>query len=184
MHDNSPRSSIEDSLDTEEMASISPPPAHSVSSRGDDEVVSKKAFLGRGEVPEIIGVTPQDDPSDAGHMGEKAPMGTGDGARIPFGPQPDTIPETYTAPGSSERHSPPGGGVPVPPVTSVQPEAPDNLLEALRGASIVDEHRVLMDTVIEKVQFVKSGLTKACTSLLTGFEVSNVIVGKISQYRQ
>ena len=74
--------------------------------------------------------------------------------------------------------------MPVPPVTSVQPEAPDNLLEALRGASIVDEHRVLMDTVIEKVQFVKSGLTKACTSLLMGFEVSNVIVGKISQYRQ
>ena len=68
--------------------------------------------------------------------------------------------------------------MPVPPVTSVQPEAPDNLLEALRGASIVDEHCVFMGTVIEKVQFIKSGLTKACTSLLTGFEVSNVIVGK------
>ena len=74
--------------------------------------------------------------------------------------------------------------MPVPPVTSVQSEAPDNLLEALQGASIVDEHHVLMDTVIEKVQFVKSGLTEACTSLLTGFEVSNVIVGKISPYRQ
>ena len=74
--------------------------------------------------------------------------------------------------------------MPVPPVTSVQPEAPDNLLEALRGASIVDEHRVLMDTVVEKVQLVKSGLTEACTSLLTGFEVSNVVIGKISQYRQ
>ena len=58
------------------------------------------------------------------------------------------------------------------------------MLEALRGTSIMDEHRVLMDTVIEKVQFVKSGLTEAYTSLLTGFEVSNVIVGKISQYRQ
>ena len=74
--------------------------------------------------------------------------------------------------------------MPVPPVTSVQPEAPDNLLEALRGASIVDEHRVLMDTVIEKVQFMKGGLTEACTSLLTGFEVSNAIVEKISQHRQ
>ena len=72
----------------------------------------------------------------------------------------------------------------VPPVTSVQPEAPDNLLGALRGASIVDEHRVLMDTVIEKVQFVKSGLTEACTSLLSGFEVINAFVGRISQYRQ
>ena len=74
--------------------------------------------------------------------------------------------------------------MPVPQMTSVQPEAPDNLLEALRGASIVDEHRVLMDTVIEKVQFAKSGLTEACTSLLTGFEVSSVIVGRISQCRQ
>ena len=111
-------------------------------------------------------------------------METGEGVRVPFGPQPDTILETYTAPGSSKRHSLQGGSVPVPPVTSVQPEAPGNLLEALRGASIVDEHRVLMDTVIEKVQFAKSGLTEACTSLLTGFEVSNVIVGKISQYRQ
>ena len=74
--------------------------------------------------------------------------------------------------------------MPVPPVTSVHLEASDNLLEALRGASIVDEHRVLMDTVIEKVQFIKSRLTEACTSLLMGFEVSNVIVGKTSSYRQ
>ena len=78
-------------------------------------------------------------------------MGTGDGGQAPFGPQPDTIPETYTAPELSEWPSPKGGGVPVPPVTSVQPEAPDNLLETPRGASIVDEHRALMGTVIEKV---------------------------------
>ena len=81
----------------------------------------------------------------------KTPRDTGEGVWVPFGPQPDTIPEIYTAPGSSERHSPQGGSVPVPPVTSVQPEAPDNLLEALRGASIMDEHHVIMRTVIEKV---------------------------------
>ena len=63
--------------------------------------------------------------------------------------------------------------MPIPPVTSVQPEAPDNLLEALRGASIVGEHGILMGTVIERVQSVKSGLTKARDSLLTGFEVSD-----------
>ena len=74
--------------------------------------------------------------------------------------------------------------MPIPPVTSVQPEAPDNLLEVLRGASIVDEHRALMGTVIEKVQFIKSGVIEACTSLLSGFEVSNAFVGRISQYRQ
>ena len=70
-------------------------------------------------------------------------MGTGDGGRVLFGPEPDTIPEIYAAPESSERHSPKGGNVHVPSVTSIQPEAPDNLLEVLRGASIVDEHRPL-----------------------------------------
>ena len=68
------------------------------------------------------------------------------------------------------------GGVPIPLVTSVHPEAPDNLLEVLRGASIVEEHRTLMGTVIERIQSAKSGLTEACTSLLTGFEVSNAIM--------
>ena len=62
------------------------------------------------------------------------------------------------------------------PVASVHPEAPDRLLEALQGAFVVEEHRTLMSVVIEKVQSTKSGLTEACTSLLTGFEVSNVIV--------
>ena len=47
----------------------------------------------------------------------------------------------------------------MPPVTPIQPGAPDNLLEALRGAFIVDEHRTLMGTVIERVQSAKSGLT-------------------------
>ena len=61
------------------------------------------------------------------------------------------------------------------PMTSAQPEASDNLLEVLRGASIEDEHRTLMVTVIEKVRSAKSGLTEAYTSLLTGFEVSNII---------
>ena len=66
--------------------------------------------------------------------------------------------------------------MPIPPVTSVQPEAPNTLLEALRSASIVEEHRTLMGTVAERIQSVKSGLTEACTSLLAGFKVSNTIM--------
>ena len=58
------------------------------------------------------------------------------------------------------------------PMTSVAPEAPDSLLEVLRGASMEEEHRTLMSAVIQKVLSGKSGLTEACTSLLTGFEVS------------
>ena len=87
------------------------------------------------------------------------------------------VPESSTQPPSKE------GGVPILPVTAVQPGAPDNLLEALRGTSIVDEHRALMGTVIEKVQSAKSRLTEACSSLLIGFEVSDAKKRK-SQYGQ
>ena len=59
------------------------------------------------------------------------------------------------------------------PMTSVTPKASDSLLEALLGASMDEEHRTLMTVVIKKVRSAKSGLTEACTSLLTGFEVSN-----------
>ena len=58
------------------------------------------------------------------------------------------------------------------PAASVQPEAPDNMLEALQGASIDEEHRAIMSAVVQKVQSAKNRLTEACTSLLTGFEVS------------
>ena len=57
------------------------------------------------------------------------------------------------------------------PAASAQPEAPDNMLEALQGASINEEHHTIMSAVIRKVQSAKNGLTKACASLLTGFEV-------------
>ena len=63
-------------------------------------------------------------------------------------------------------------------MTSVTAEAPDSLLEALRGTSMDEEHRTLMSGVIQKVQSAKSGLTEACTSLLTGFEVRNQILRK------
>ena len=56
-------------------------------------------------------------------------------------------------------------GKTVTPAASVQPEAPDNLL-------VEEEHRTVMSAVIQKVQLAKSGLTEACSSLLTGFEVS------------
>ena len=63
-------------------------------------------------------------------------------------------------------------------MTSVHPEASDNLLEALRSASIDEEHRTIMSAVVKKVRSAKSGLTEACASLLTGFEVSNQIMRK------
>ena len=102
-------------------------------------------------------------------------MDTDDGGHIQFAPQPNTILETYMAPESGKQPLSKEGGVPIPPVSSIHPEVPDNLLEALQGASIIEEHRTLMGTVIERIQSAKRGLGEACTSLLTGFEVSNEI---------
>ena len=39
--------------------------------------------------------------------------------------------------------------------TSIQPEAPDNLLEVLKGASIDEEHRTIMSVVVQKIQSAK-----------------------------
>ena len=78
----------------------------------------------------------------------------------------------------SGRRPPVKRGKPPVSVASVHPKAPDNLLEALRGASIDEEHRTIMSAVIEKVQSTKNGLTEACASLLTGFQVSNQNIGK------
>ena len=57
------------------------------------------------------------------------------------------------------------------------------MLEVLNGASIEEEHRTVMSAVIQKVQSAKSGLTEACASLLTGFEVCKKYV-KILPHRQ
>ena len=98
-------------------------------------------------------------------------METGEEGRIQFGPQPNTILETNVAPESGEQPPLKEGGAPPPPVAPVYPGAPDDLMGALRSASVVDEHCILMGAVIEKVQSAKSGLNEACSSLLTGFEV-------------
>ena len=108
---------------------------------------------------------PRGDLPDPRRKGSKTPTGS------KFGPQPNTAPESSVVPDSGGR-SPVKGGQPPMPVSSVHLEAPDNLLEALRDASINEEHCTIMSAVIEKVQSAKNGLTEACASLLTGFEVS------------
>ena len=90
---------------------------------------------------------------------------------------PDSAPEATVAPESGGRPLRKKGKT-VMPAASVQPQVPDNLLEALNGASIKEEHRTVMSAVIQKVQLAKSGLTEACSSLLTGFEVRILIYVK------
>ena len=143
------------------MNSESLPTASSPRPTDNVEVLSQGA-PNRGEV---VLEAPQGDLPDSRHKGSKTPKGS------KFGPQPNTAPEPPVVPDSGRR-PPAKRGKPPVPVTSVYPEAPDNLLGALRGASIDEEHRTIMSAVIKKVQSAKSGLTEACASLLTGFEVS------------
>ena len=89
----------------------------------------------------------------------------------------DSAPESTAVPESGGRPLRKKGKT-VTPAASVQPEAPDNMLEALQGASIDEEHHTIMSAVIQKVQSAKSGLTEACASLLTGFEVRILIYVK------
>ena len=84
------------------MARESPPATHSPKAKGDDEVLSQRTFPGEGEVQESVRVAPEGETSVAEHLGEQVPMETGDGGRVQFGPQPNTVPEIHTAPESGE----------------------------------------------------------------------------------
>ena len=86
----------------------------------DAEVLSQEA-PDRGET---VLEAPQGDLPDSGSRGDKAPESS------EFGPQPNTAPEPPVVPGSGRRPPSKRGKTPVP-VTSVQPEAPDNLMGVL-----------------------------------------------------
>ena len=127
----------------------------------DAEVASQRA---PGQ-EEVVLEEPQGDLPDSRSKGDKTPQGSKSGF------EPDTMLESSTIPDRGRR-TPSKRSKPSKPAASVQPEVSDNLLEVLDGASIDKEHRTIMSTVVQKVQSVKSGLTEACASLLTGFEVS------------
>ena len=140
------------------------PPVISPRTADDAEVASQRA---PGQ-EEVVLEEPQGDLPDPRREGDKTPQGS----KSSF--EPDTVPESSMIPDRGRR-TPSKRSKPSEPAASVQPEAPDNLLEVLEGASINEEHRTIMSTVIQKVQSAKSGLAEACASLLTGFEVSKNI---------
>ena len=74
-------------------------------------------------------------------------MDSDEGGRNKLGPQMDTAREPPVVPDSG-RQPLAKEGEPSVPMTSVTPEAPDSLLEALRGASMDEEHYTLMSAVI------------------------------------
>ena len=90
---------------------------------------------------EVVLEAPQGNLPDSRRKGDQTPEG------YKAGPEPDTASEPSVVP-ESGRRPPSKKGKPTTPVTSVQPEAPDNLLEVLNGASIDEEHRTIMSVVI------------------------------------
>ena len=125
--------SVPSSLDLSDMNSGSLPTASTPRPTDNAEVLSQKA-PSQGEV--VLGA-PRGDFSDPGYQGSEAPTD------FECGPQPDTAPEPSMVPDSGRR-SLVKGGQPSMPVSSVQPEVPDNLLEALHSASIEEEHRAMI----------------------------------------
>ena len=63
----------------------------------------------------------------------------------------------------------PGKGHQASPAPSCAPA--EVLMDLLGRASISEEHRMLMDTMIGRISSAESGLYEAARSLLTGFEV-------------
>ena len=59
----------------------------------------------------------------------------------------------------------------------------DVLRELLERAAISEEHRMLMITVMERISSAKSGLHEAFMSLLTGFEVREIICDSTAHVR-
>ena len=66
-----------------------------------------------------------------------------------------------------------------PTAASGGPAAPDMLRDMLRKASVSEEQRTLLGTVVERILSAKSGLNEAFMSLLRGFEVCDVIFSTI-----
>ena len=116
---------------------------------------------------EVTLETPQGGIPDVVHAVFKIPADRVDESHGQPGSQPNIILEPSMVPDSGGRPLV-REGEPSASRTSVAHEAPDYLLERLRGASMDEEHRTLMSAVIQKVLSAKSGITEACTSLLTG----------------
>ena len=130
------------------------PPAASPCATDDAEVASRQA---PGQ-EEVVQEEPRGDLPDSRSEGDKTPQGSKSGF------EPDNVPKSSKIPDRGRR-TPSKRSKPSEPAASFQPEVPDNLLEVLDSASIDEEHRTIMSTVIRKVQSAKSGLSEACASV-------------------
>ena len=115
--------------------------ASSPSPTDDTEVLSQQVPSREEVVPEA----PQGDLPDSRSKGDETPQGSKSGSRPDTAPEPSRVLESGGGPPSKRSKS-------TMPAAPVQSKAPDNMLEALQGASIDEEHRAIMSAVVQKVQ--------------------------------
>lgn len=98
----------------------------------------------------------------------------------PSGSPPSSAPEPQqpsTTPIPPPIREGAGGPTPMPNTSTQTPVGWSDMLEELVSNSvIIDGHRTLMGAVIQGVRSVQSRLDTAVQGLLTGFEVSQVII--------
>src|SRR4051812_36629238 len=107
----------------------------------DDAKVAPRQASGREE---MVLEEPQGNPPDPRSEGDETLQGSKSGF------VPDTAPDSTVLVRGGQ--TPSKRSKPSEPTTFVQPEAPDNLLEVLEGATIDEEHRTVMSTLIQRVQ--------------------------------
>ena len=115
-------------------------PTATTSRPADNTEVLSQRFPEQGEVTLE---TTQGEIPGARHKGSKLPAGYADESRSKLGSQSDIVLEPSNVSDSGRQPLTKEGEKPVP-MTSVRPEASDNLLEALHGASIDEEHGIVM----------------------------------------
>ena len=93
------------------MDSGSLPTTSSPKATDNAEVLSRRT-PGQGETQEVVQTMLESETSAAEHMGEKIPMENCGGGYVQFGPRPNTVPKTYTAPGFAQKPPSLEGGVP------------------------------------------------------------------------
>ena len=161
------QSSSSGDLPPEMMESEMPPQAFSPLRADDLEVSSRRISPDHPAARGTMKTTPEGDTSIVKGPGEAAPTGTNN-----EGPElSDLQPKTILG---SSKHTL-LKGVCTPAAASGNPEVLDTLMGTLQRASISEEHRTLMGTVVERILSARSGLNEAFMSLLRGFEVCHVI---------
>ena len=102
-------------------------------------------------------------PSEAGELEVQDRRVPPEGARAEGNPMVTQSPQYLALEGSNQESTAPSG------------MRSDVLRELLERAAITEAHRTLMGTVMERISLAESGLHEAFMSLLTGFEVREMI---------